>query len=354
MSFNIDALVDREQLARWLNVHVPALGTGEVHVAFLHGGTSNIILRIVRGGKSAVLRRPPPLPPPNSGQSIAREARILRALDRTRVAHPRLYGYCSDAATIGAPFYLMECVDGWAPELTGQGCFFPPAFDSPRARREIGFAAIDELAQLAVVDHRGLGLGDFGRPGNFLGRQVDRWLGQLQEYPKRYRAYQPRTLPFLDEVSEWLRRNVPASYQEGIVHGDFGPPNILFAHERPARVLAIVDWELATIGDPRLDLALFSCNLRDDAAPDVVPAAAYFDSRDFPTRQEVIARYGERTGFDMSGIGYHLVLAQFRMACILEYKVAAAAGAPMLGRMAIFPDMVTNLMKQAHAMIRGL
>jgi aminoglycoside phosphotransferase (APT) family kinase protein len=352
MASDIEAVIDRGALTLWLDEHAPAVGQGPLTVEFLHGGTSNVILTIDRGGEPAVLRRPPRVPPPNSERAISREARLLAALNDTQVPHPHLYGYCHDVQVIGAPFYVMEKVHGWAPELTEHDCLYTPDFDSPEARREIGFAAIDALASLALVDHKAIGLSDFGQPGDFLARQVDRWLNQLRGYPGRYPNYKPRTLPGLDEVADWLRDNRPVSRREGIVHGDYGPPNILFQHVRPARVAAIVDWELATIGDPQLDLALFICNLRDGATPEQIPAAAYFDPTDFPTRQEMIARYAERTAREIPDIHYYLVLAQFRMACILEYKVAAAAGQPMTGPMAIFPNMVVSLVAQASAMLR--
>ena len=351
MSLDIESVIDRDALTAWLDTHAPQLGAGSLEVQFLHGGTSNIILTIDRGGVPAVLRRAPSVPPPNSEKAIAREARLLKALNGTQVPHPYLHGCCNDTTVLGTPFYVMEKVDGWAPELTSAGCKYPAAFDNADARREIGFAAIDALADLALVDHRAIGLEDFGQPGDFLSRQVDRWLRQLRSYPERYPEYHPRQLPGLSAVTTWLREHLPARRREGIVHGDYGPPNILFASERPARVQAIIDWELATIGDPQLDLALFICNLRDDSAPDVRPAAAYFDPGDFPTRQEAIARYAQRTARDVSDMLYYLVLAQFRMACILEYKVAANAGKSMVGHMAIFPDMVLNLMAQANAMI---
>jgi aminoglycoside phosphotransferase (APT) family kinase protein len=352
MSLDIESVVDRDALTSWLDTHAPQLGAGSLEVHFLHGGTSNIILTIDRGGVPAVLRRAPSNPPPNSERMIAREARLLNALNGTPVPHPHLHGYCNDSTVIGTPFYVMEKVDGWAPEVTSTGCKYPTAFDNADARRDIGFAAIDALSDLAVVDHRAIGLADFGQPGDFLSRQVDRWLGQLRSYPERYPKYSQRELPGLAAVTTWLRENLPAKRHEGIVHGDYGPPNILFAPARPVRVHAIIDWELATIGDPQLDLALFLCNLRDDAAPAIRPAAAYFDPTDFPTRQELIARYAQRTARDVSDFLYYLVLAQFRMACILEYKVAENAGQSMVGHMAIFPDMVLNLMTQAYAMIK--
>jgi len=351
MTPDIERFVDRAGLVCWLDAHAPEIGSGPLSIDFLHGGTSNIILALDRGGSPAVLRRAPLVPPPNSERAMAREAQLLAALNETSVPHPHLHGYCADAAVIGAPFYVMERVDGWAPALHDRGCSYPDVFDNAEARNELGFAVVDALATLARVDHAAIGLEDFGRPGDFLGRQVDRWLGQFRDYPTRYPDYVPRTLPGMDEVAAWLRANLPESRTIGIVHGDYGPPNILFKHERPVEVAAIIDWELATIGDPLLDLALFLCNLRDEVAPSTIPLAAYFDPTDFPTRQQLLARYGALTGRDLSHFRYYLVLAQFRMACILEYKVAAAAGRPVEGTQAIFAGMVPNLMHQAHALI---
>ncbi|WP_157218951.1 phosphotransferase family protein [Flavisphingomonas formosensis] len=347
------ALANPAALTRWLDAHAPEIGAEPLEIGFLHGGTSNVILTIDRGGAPAVLRRPPPVAPPNSEKAMMREARLLTALGGSDVPHPRLYGMCSDPGLIGAPFYVMARIDGWAPELGERGCSYPALFDRAERRREMGFAMVDALASLARVDPDAIGLSDFGKPGNFLERQVDRWLGQLAAYPLRYPAYTPRALPGIEEVAAWLRTHLPADQRRGIVHGDFGPPNILFDPAPPTRVRAIIDWELATIGDPLFDLALLLCNLCDAAEPEAIPPAAYFDPTDFPTRQEMIARYAALTGRDMGGFDYYLVLAQFRMACILEYKVAAAAGRRAeAGAMAIFPDMVINLMRQAHTMVR--
>ena len=352
MSYDINNLVDAEKLSQWLDNHVPDLGDGSLSISFLHGGTSNIILTLDRGREPAVLRCAPPQAPPNSEKAMTREARILAALNGTDVPHPHLYGFCDDLSVIGTPFYIMEKVEGWAPELGDGDCHYPDIFDNPQRRREMGFSLIGALAKLAKVDHQAIGLANFGRPGNFLERQVDRWLGQLTSYPDRYPAYEPRIFPGIDEVATWLRANVPADQKVGIVHGDFGPPNVLFDHEAPTRVCAIVDWELATIGDPVLDLALFLINLRDESDPTVIPKSSYFNPTDFPTRQELIARYADLTGWDLSNMNYYMVLAQFRMACILEYKVAAAAeSGELVGTMKIFPEMVTHLMAQAHSMI---
>lgn len=346
-----EAMIDAPALSRWLDANAPEIGDGPLTTTFLHGGTSNVILALDRGGAPAVLRRPPAVPPPNSERAMMREARLLAALRDTDVPHPRLYGWCDDISVIGAPFYVMARIDGWAPEVTAAGCVYPPAFDAPRHRRAMGFALADAAAALARVDHHAVGLSDFGRPGNFLARQVDRWLTQFASYPRRYPGYVPRALPGMDRVVAWLRANIPAHAHIGILHGDYGPPNLLFGNEEPLSVAAIVDWELATIGDPLLDMALFCVNLMDADRPGEIPPAAYFDPTDFPTRQEVLARYAAGTGYDLANIAYYLILAQFRMACILEYKVAALEGREPEGNIAIFPDMVVNLMRQAEAMI---
>jgi aminoglycoside phosphotransferase (APT) family kinase protein len=348
----IDSLYDAAALTPWLDAYAPEIGSGTLRVGFMHGGTSNVILTLDRGGTPALLRRPPAAMPPNSEKAMMREARLLAALDATTVPHPHLFGYTQDARVIGAPFYVMEWVQGWAPELGESDLLYPKPFDRADRRREMGFAMVDALAVLAAVDHRAIGLADFGHGGNFLGRQADRWLRQLEGYPARYPAYQPRILPGLRDVAAWLKAMIPAEQQRGIVHGDFGPPNVLFENVPPTRVRAIVDWELATIGDPLLDLAVFLSNLRDESDRQEIPAAAYFDPTDFPMRQELIRHYAHLTGRDLAAFGYYLVLAQFRMACILEYKVAAAAGGPPLsGPMAIFPEMVIGLAKQARLLI---
>lgn len=349
---DVDAFIDRVRLTHWLDENAPQLGSGPLEVGYLHGGTSNVILTLERGGERAVLRRAPLIPPPNSEKAMAREAKVLAALAGTDVPHPRLHAFCDDNAVIGSPFYVMENIDGWAPALHDSGCSYPPAFDTPQAHRAMGFALVEAFARLAKVDPDAVGLADFGQPGSFLGRQVDRWLGQLRSYPDRYPAYHPRDLPGIDTVAAWLRANQPADEGRGIVHGDFGPPNVLFQSALPVQVRAIVDWELATIGDPLLDLALFLVNMRDDQRPEEIPASAYFDTRHYPTRQELIAHYGALTARDMTRIDYYIVLAQFRMACILEYKVAAGAQDGQ-GVMSIFPNMVLNLMEQARRMVDG-
>ncbi|WP_231958500.1 phosphotransferase family protein [Novosphingobium resinovorum] len=349
---DLDSLVDRARLAQWLDAHVPELGSGPLELAFLHGGTSNATIGVDRGGPLAILRRTPLDAPPGSARSMLREARLLGALAGTAVPHPHLYAVCEDAGVIGAPFTITAKVEGWAGQLTATGCDYPPPFDRAPHRGEVMFAMADAIAALASVDWRAAGLEDFGRPEGFLERQVGRWRSQLASYPREYPGWTARDLPWLEEVSAWLDANRPPMSLPGIVHGDIGAPNCLFGHGLPTRLAAILDWELCTIGDPLLDLGLLVYSLHDERDPLRRPVSAYFDPAGMPTRQAVARRYSERTGRDTGGLDYYMTLAQFKLACIVEYKVARAAiGLESKEVGAIFESLVPRLLEECKAII---
>lgn len=317
-------LVDQQRLTDWLDVHIPNLGSGPLEIELIHGGTSNVILSLNRGDRMMVLRRPPAVPPPSSERTILREARVLTALNATSVPHPHCHGVCDDTAVIGAPFYVMEKVDGWAADLRNERVYHQPPFDSPPFEYGIAYAMVDGLASLANVDYREVGLEDFGKPDNFLERQVDRWESQLQSYEALYQ-YPGRALPGYQRLSEWLRSNIPDNYNPGIIHGDVGTPNALFANSKPARLVALIDWELSTIGDPLIDLAWLTSGLRDEREPARTPEVAVYNAVHMPTRQELARYYSASTGRDTTQFDYFLLLAMFKSGCILEYKVAQAA-----------------------------
>ncbi|HYD05658.1 MAG TPA: phosphotransferase family protein, partial [Reyranella sp.] len=263
---DLDALAPVGPLTEWLDEHVPQFGGGPLARALLSGGTSNVVLTLRRDGPEMVLRRPPRVPPPGDEKGVLREARVLTALNRTDVPHPVCHGACDDPAVIGAPFYVMEKVEGWAPHLRDGKIHNAPPFDRMPYEYGIAFAIVDGLVKLANVDHAAIGLEDFGRPGKFLERQVDRWAGQLASYKDRY-AYEGRDLPGFAETERWLRDNVPASEVRGIIHGDVGTPNMMFHNAPPARLAAMIDWELSTIGDPMIDLGWFTGGMRDENDP---------------------------------------------------------------------------------------
>ncbi len=347
-----ESLVDAARLAEWLDVNAPELGSERLRVEVVSGGTSNVIFGIDRGGVAAVLRRPPAVPPPGSGKSIQREARVLGALNGTDVPHPHLYARCEDEDVIGAPFYVMERVDGWAAKLTDDDTVYSAPFDVPPWRYGVPFALTDALIALGKVDYMAVSLDGFGKPHNFLGRQVERWSSQLASYKELYN-YPGRELPGYAFVRDWLAANIPATPPPGIMHGDVGTPNALFDHGPPCRVKALIDWELSTIGDPMLDFAWFANALRDEREPERVPRHGTFDPRDCPTRQDLARYYAAGTGRSIEHLDYYLVLALFKGGCILEYKVAEAmAGIQSEWAITFFGPMVVEMFAEAERIAR--
>lgn len=347
-----EALFDAERLTAWLDVHIPALGSGPLDANMIHGGTSNIIISLNRGGETMMLRRPPAVPPPGSEKSVLREARVLAALNGTTVPHPHCYGSCADPEVIGAPFYVMQRCDGWAAELRDGKIHDSAPFDQPPHAASIPYAMVDGLIALANVDYVTVGLGDFGKPDNFLERQVDRWEGQIKSYKQLY-DYEWREIPGYALLRDWLRANIPTTFKAGIIHGDVGTPNALFTFETPARLTALIDWELSTIGDPLLDLAWFCNGIRDDRFPGHIPEKALYNVADWPTRQALMAHYAAGTDRDMGDFDYYLLLAMFKGGCILEYKVAQAAKGILSKETGIlFDRLVRGNFAEAEKLIR--
>lgn len=345
-------LYDPERLTEWLDAHVPELGNGPLEVGQIHNGTSNVILTLNRGGSEMVLRRPPAVPPPGSEKAVLREARVLTALRGSTVPHPHCYGSCADPAIIGAPFYVMERVDGWAAELRDGHIHHRAPFDKAPDEAGIAFAMVDGLIELAKVDYKAVGLEDFGKPDNYLARQVDRWESQIRSYPRLYGS-EWREIPGFAYARDWLRANVPDGFHAGIIHGDVGTPNALFAFNRPARLTALIDWELSTIGDPLIDLAWFSGRLRDEERPDEVTEAVLYNIANFPTRQELARHYAAGTGRDMANFAYYCALAAYKAGCILEYKVAQSAAGILPRDTGVFFDgLVRASFARAEAMAR--
>jgi aminoglycoside phosphotransferase (APT) family kinase protein len=352
MTYALDS-IDGALLRDWLDENVPELGDGPLEMDLITGGSTNLIIRLDRGQAPLVLRSPPLVASPQGAKTIEREATVLRALQGSRVPHPGFHVYHPDSDVIGVPFYVMEAVDGWAATITEQNeTLYPPQFDGGADQHYLGYAMIDGLIAMANLDYEAVGLGTFGKPERFLDRQVDRWLGQLDTYPKRYPKYQPRQLDGLDYVSAWLRDNVPNESPPGLMHGDYALNNVLFHHSPPARLIAIIDWETATIGDPLLDLAAFTQSLRTGDAGDT--ERSYFDAANFPHRQDALAYYAEGTGRDLSAMDYYYVLTRFRAACMIEYKVAEAIqGLSPKAKGDRFDALVRGLLLDAQALARA-
>lgn len=309
--------VDPGILACWLNER--GLGEGDVSDArALTGGTQNILLAFRFCGRSMVLRRPPLHAQTDGNGVIEREARILAALVDTDVPHPRFIAGCRDTGLIGAAFYVMEAVEGFNAHVE-----LPSPFSEARdLRHRMGLSVVDCIARLGAQDYRALGLGDFGRPDNFLGRQVRRWRTQLDSYA-RYEGWPGlAALGDVDGVGRWLDAHMPREQAPGLIHGDVHLANMLFRHDLP-EVAALVDWELSTVGDPLVDLGWLLGHWPDENGNGAATTGARpWDG--FPTKDELVARYAERSGRDVSAIAWYAVLACYKRAAIIEGTYARA------------------------------
>ncbi len=304
-------------------------------------GIGNALFELRRGEQVFVLRRPPAVLNDKSAGNMVREWRILTALEGTTVPHPTPRLLCDDPTVLGAPFLVMDKVDGFTP-----GFELPEPFHSDHGlRRGLAEAYVDALVELAAVDWRARGLADLGKPEGFLERQVPRWLAQLD----RYRT---RDLPQLDFVTDWLERNRPAGGPVGILHGDYSPFNVMVAPAPPPRLAAVIDWDTGTIGDPLLDIGHLLARWTDPGEEPVLGEQAG-GLEGYPTRAELAARYAERSGSDLSALPYYECLALFKLAVILEgtYARTAARGVPEKDNM--MASLVPRLTVAAAEFARG-
>jgi len=355
MEADLDDVAPAGPLTEWLDANVPQLGNGPLERKIISGGTSNIVLSVDRGEGPMVLRRPPAVPPPGAERGVLREARVLTALNQTDVPHPECYGTCEDPDVIGMPFYLMEMVDGWAPNLRDGVIYYEEPFDKMPYQYGIAFAIVDGLIRLANVDYRAIGLEDYGKPDNFLERQVDRWASQLKSYPERYKGYEARHHEGYDVVEKWLRDNVRPTTHPGILHGDVGTPNMMFKWGPPARLAAMIDWELSTVGDPMIDMGWFCGGMHDERFPELSQTTGLNNPDNMPTKQEMARYYCAGTGRDIDEFDYYLVLSSFKSGCILEYKVAQAAAGKLPKKTGEwFAEIVDNNFKKNAEFVRKI
>jgi aminoglycoside phosphotransferase (APT) family kinase protein len=295
------------------------LGSGELRAAPIGEGHSNVTYLVTRatGGSEVVLRRPPRGPLAPSTHDVLREARLLRALEQTAARVPRVLAVCEDAAVLGAPFYLMERVHGEV--LTSA---LPEALDTPAQRRRCGEELVDALVEIHAVDWRACGLDGFSSdPGGYLERQLRRF-GGLWE---RHRT---RDVAAVEAVGAWLREHLPRSGPATIVHGDYRLGNAMLSASAPAQLLAIFDWELATLGDPLADVG-YLCALwseRDDPPLGAFELSAVTRQPGFPTREDLVARYESASGRAMTDITWYRALALWKATIFMEgnYRRALA------------------------------
>ncbi|MEU6132801.1 phosphotransferase family protein [Saccharopolyspora sp. NPDC047091] len=297
--------LDLTRLREHLDRELPGLVTGPLTGELVQGGRSNLTYVVGDGAQRWVVRRPPLGHVLATAHDMGREHRVMSALADTSVPVPRTYLMCQDDAVLGAPFYVMEHVAGTvyrSPELTERL--------GTEQRRELSMRLVDVLADLHSLDPEQVGLGDFGRPDGFLERQVRRWSKQLA-------ASRSRDLDGIDRLAELLGARIPATRRTGIVHGDYRLDNVLV--DDSLRIGAVLDWEMATLGDPLTDLGLLAVYWEGLDGVEQNPIAKGIGPEyGFPPISELWQRYAERGGTDLSDVEWYRAFGFFKLAVISE------------------------------------
>ena len=296
--------IDEVALARWLTDNV-ADYAGPLEVRQFKGGQSNPTYQLVTPSRKYVLRRKPPGKLLPSAHAVDREFKVISALYPTGFPVARPFGLCTDESVIGTMFYVMDNVEGrilWDGSLPDS---------SPAERRAIYLAEIETLARLHTTDVAAVGLSDFGKPGNYFARQIDRWT-------KQYVASETQTIASMDKLIDWLPKTVPADDQTSIVHGDYRLDNMIL-HPTESRVIAVLDWELSTLGNPLADFTYFLMNWVMPSDQRGGLAGADLAAMGIPSVEETVAEYCRLTG--RSGIpqtDWYFAYNLFRLAAICQ------------------------------------
>jgi aminoglycoside phosphotransferase (APT) family kinase protein len=307
--FPVPGISNVDGLCGWLDAQGLGVGAPLEH-SYISGGSQNEIYELRRGELHCALRIPPPSAPSSRDEGIVREWRIIEALSGTDVPHTDAIAVCTDQSVLGRTFYLMGFVDGWSPMSVGRQ--WPAPFDSDLGeRRGLAFQLVEGIALLSDVDWQSKGLEDFGRPEGFHERQVDRWTAFLERI-------KGRELPGFEEAAAWLRSHRPIDYLPGLMHGDYQFANVMFRHGSPACLAAIVDWEMGTVGDPKLDLGWVVHSWPNDTSSDKDHTGGYVDMLGMPSRNEVLDHYSAVSGRQVDDIDYYCVLAKWKLAVVLE------------------------------------
>ena len=288
-------------------------------------------------GPSASPMTAPPSAPAPRDEGILREWRIIEALDGTDVPHTEAVAVCTDPDVLGRTFYLMGFVDGWSPMGLGGGSWPAPFDTNLEVRAGLGYQLVEGIALLSKVDWQAKGLQDLGRPDGFHERQVDRWTAFLERI-------KGRELPGFDEAAAWLRVHRPLDYVPGLMHGDYQFANVMYHHGAPARLAAIVDWEMGTVGDPKLDLGWVVQSWPTDTSASEAAGSTYVDMRGMPSRPDLLAHYSSVSGRQTDDIDYYIILAKWKLAVVLEQGYQRAADDEKL---LAFGPIVLDLMRGA-------
>jgi aminoglycoside phosphotransferase (APT) family kinase protein len=297
---------DEGQLAEWMSVNVDGFA-GPLRVEQFKGGQSNPTYKLVTPARSYVLRRKPPGQLLKSAHAVDREYRVITALHAAEFPAPRTYALCTDEAVVGTWFYIMDCVEGrviWDTTFPGV----------PKAERGAYFDAMNAtIAQLHNFDPAVLGLEDFGKPGNYFARQIARWAGQYKadEQAGHFEA--------MDRLCEWLPANIPPGDETSVVHGDYRADNMIF-HPTEPRILAVLDWELSTLGHPLADFTYHLMMYRMPPSETAGLTGRSLAELGIPTEAEYVEAYCRRTGREngIPNLDFYLAYNMFRLTAIIH------------------------------------
>ncbi len=337
-----EALLVLDPLLAFLDEH--GIGSGEPEIVPIGDGHSNHTFLVTRGDRSVVLRRPPRGELPTSAHDVLREARVISAVGPAGVRVPGVLAVGDDPSIIGKPFFVMEAVPGEVITDT-----VPGPLDTLEQRRALSFELVDALAEVHAVPWRAAGLEGFGKPSGYTERQVRRFRG-LWDVNKT------REIPEVERVAQWLTANLPDSPPATIVHGDYRLGNVMYERGAPARLNAILDWEMATIGDPFADLGYLcmTWSQADDPAGGLFDLNTVTRTKGFPARAELIARYEERSGRTMHTPRWYTALALWKATVFMEGNVKrATSGLSDDPFLKTFGDGVVDLARRAEAIALG-
>jgi aminoglycoside phosphotransferase (APT) family kinase protein len=330
---------DEQALASWMTINVPGF-RGELSVEQFAGGQSNPTYRIATADRDYVLRRKPPGKLLKGAHAIEREVRVLNALGKTGFPVARVDGFCTDPNILGTAFYIMQMIEGrifWDAALP----------DVPRGERPAYLLAMnDTIARLHKVDYHSVGLGDYGRPGNYFERQIARWSKQYFDDSAAGRDSD------MDRTIDWLGAHIPATDETSIVHGDFRIDNLIF-HPTEPRVIAVLDWELSTLGNPLADFAYLA--MMYHMPPHIVAGLAGVDlaAYNIPDENRYVQAYCRQTGRDsIPNYQFYIAFNFFRLAAIfhgIKGRVirGTASSAQAAERASAFPELARIAWRQA-------
>jgi aminoglycoside phosphotransferase (APT) family kinase protein len=335
---------DPEAVGRYLREHVEEVPEGELSVSQFPSGASNLTYLLKVGDWEGVLRRPPLGPVPPKAHDMGRESAILAKLNDVYPLAPRPYFFCEDESVIGAPFYVMERRTGIVLDESFPGSIEP----DQELCRGISRTLVDTLVELHAVDVEGAGLGDLGRPDGFLRRQTEGWIS-------RYEKAKTEEIGEVESLTDWLARDIPESPPPAIIHNDYKLNNLVLNPEDLTAVRAVLDWEMATVGDPLFDLAVSLSYWIEpgdsEKLKSVMPTVTVTPG--FMTRRQLIDRYAEESGRDLSEMHWYVVFGYFKLAGILQQIYARYKnGQTTDERFATFGDRVRTLILHAENLSR--